>query len=260
MGSCHVLHFSPTGGVLGAATALARGMAGAMGCELEFRDLTRRQMMPPVFAAGDVALLAGPVFGGRMPALMGERLRGAVQTGGKPVPAAVLAVYGNRACEDALLELADWAGAGCGFHVLAGVTAPAEHSMCRSVAAGRPDAADEAQLEDFGRKIAARMRQPHAEVPGLPGNRPYRQWTPMPVTPVTTGVCIACGRCVMRCPTGAITSGKPEEIDPARCILCMRCVSICPVQARSLPEAARQAIARKLASVARVHRENELFL
>ncbi len=138
MGSCHVLHFSPTGGVLRAATALARGMAGARGCELEFWDLTRRQMMPPVFAAGDVALLAGPVFGGRMPALMGERLRDTVQTGGKPVPAAVLAVYGNRACEDALLELADWAGAGCGFHVLAGVTAPAEHLHVPQRGGGAP--------------------------------------------------------------------------------------------------------------------------
>ena len=259
MATCHVLHFSPTGGVLKAATALARGMADAQGHALEYWDLSRRQMMPPAFAAGDVAVLAGPVFGGRMPALMAERLR-VVQAGGLAVPAVVLAVYGNRAYEDALLELADWAGADCGFRVLAGVTALAEHSMCRSVAAGRPDAADETELEAFGWRIAAKMQQPDADVPALPGNRPYRQWTPMPVTPVTTGVCIGCGKCVMRCPTGAITIGKPEEIDPARCNLCMRCVALCPVQARSLPEAAQQAIAQKLASVADVRRNNEIFL
>ena len=54
--------------------------------------------------------------------------------------AVLMCVYGNRAYEDTLVELADTAEK-AGFHVIAAVAAIAEHSVVRRFAAGRPGAA-----------------------------------------------------------------------------------------------------------------------
>lgn len=59
--------------------------------------------------------------------------------------AVTVAVYGNRAYEDALLELNDCVQAQ-GFCPLASAALLAEHSMCRQVAAGRPNAQDAQRL------------------------------------------------------------------------------------------------------------------
>lgn len=66
-----VLHFSPTGGTRRAALLLAQHIAS----EVEEIDLTLPQLPEKEFAPQDVVLVAGPVYGGRLPALMVERLR-----------------------------------------------------------------------------------------------------------------------------------------------------------------------------------------
>ncbi len=58
-------------------------------------------------------------------------------------------------------------------------------------------------------------------------------------TPITRGhieidinVCIFCGMCARRCPTGAIVVTKESrewEIDRLRCCSCNYCVEVCPV-------------------------------
>ena len=63
-------------------------------------------------------------FGGRIPALMAERLK---CTAGKGAAAVTAAVYGNRAYEDALVELND-ALEEQGFEPFASVAVLAEHS------------------------------------------------------------------------------------------------------------------------------------
>ena len=88
----------------------------------------------------DLAVIAMPVFAGRVPALAVERLRMINPHGAK---CAVIAVYGNRAYDDALLELQDVATE-MGFRVIAAVGAVAEHSIIRRYGKGRPDAADSA--------------------------------------------------------------------------------------------------------------------
>ena len=135
------------------------------------------------FAADELAVIAAPVFGGRVPALSVERLRGITAHG---TPAVVVAVYGNRAYEDALLELCD-AAAERGFRVIAAGAFIARHSIVPDIAAGRPDSADFAALERF----AAAVREKLAAAPAAealsavtpPGSRPYREFGGVPMHP-----------------------------------------------------------------------------
>ena len=123
-----VLCFSPTGG-----TAKAAGFtASALAESVETVDLLR-PVTPRTFTAEDTVLIAMPVFGGRIPAYALEQLR-AFQGGN--ARAVTLAVFGNRDFDDALLELNDAADA-AGFKVIASAAPIAEHSMVRSIGAGR---------------------------------------------------------------------------------------------------------------------------
>ena len=99
-GKIDVVHFSPAGNTRKAALLLAQAMAG----RTEEYDLTRPHNTGRSFGPGDVVIVAGPVYGGRLPAVMLERL---AEIQGNGAFAVTLAVYGNRAYEDALIELDD---------------------------------------------------------------------------------------------------------------------------------------------------------
>lgn len=95
-----MLFFSPTGNTLRAARLLAQGLAE----KITEIDLSLPQGEAMHFGENDTVLIAGPVFGGRMPAYFLERL---ARFTGNHTKAITAAVYGNRAYEDALLELND---------------------------------------------------------------------------------------------------------------------------------------------------------
>ena len=107
-----------------------------LGKEVKEVDLSAPDFNGAEFKKDDLVIVAAPAFGGRIPALMAERLK---CTAGKGAAAVTAAVYGNRAYEDALVELND-ALEEQGFEPFASVAVLAEHSMVREVAAGRPDA------------------------------------------------------------------------------------------------------------------------
>ena len=247
-----VLHFSPTGGTRRAALLLAQQIAE----QVEEIDLCRPDTQAHSFGKDDVVLAAGPVYGGRLPALMAERLRAYRGEGARAISAAV---YGGRAYEDALVELDDLLG-GQGFRVIASAALLAEHSIVRPLAAGRPDAQDEAQLAAFGARIAAKLEQGDLAAPHTPGNRPYKEWAGMPTAPQATEACNACGTCARECPAGAISAENPAQTDAARCITCMRCVAVCPQKARALPAPVLQMLGQKLAPFMEKRQENELYL
>lgn len=94
----------------------------------------------------------------------------------------------------------------------------------------------------------------------VPGNRPYRDWKPMPAVALVSDTCVSCGLCAEECPVQAIPKDAPQTTDPAKCILCMRCISLCPEQARRLPDQVQGMLDRKLAPLQQVRRENEWFL
>lgn len=243
------LLFSPTGGTQAVTDALADGPV---------IDLTDRNfdVSAVTLTAGDVALIAVPSYGGRVPVPAAERLN---KVRGNGARAVLICVYGNRAYEDTLVELADLASA-AGFRVVAGVAALAEHSIARQYAAGRPDEADKAVLQEFRTRIRAKLDAGDTTAPALPGNRPYKPGMARAMVPRTSKRCIDCGRCAAACPTGAIDAADPRQTDPARCIGCMRCVRLCPVEARRPDADALAALEQHLAPLCAERKENELFL
>ena len=241
--------FSPTGG----CSKIAAAIAGA-------RMSTRIDLCAPVSPQeipADAPLLAVlPVYGGRLPAVAVQRLR-ALQGNGSPAIAVV--VYGNRAYDDALLELRNTL-ADAGFKVIAAAAFVAEHSIVRSIAPSRPDASDLALAVDFGNAAADKIASGNGSTVCVPGNEEYRPLPQMPVTPIVTDACGGCGMCARKCPVEAIPLNNPRSTDAARCILCMRCVAICPRQARLLPPPAQAAFAERLRAVATEPKQPDLFL
>lgn len=249
----YTAYFSPTGGTKKAALALTSALADTD--RFTEIDLSLPVLAQYTFAADDIIVIAVPVFGGRVPAFALQQL---TTLHGQNTSAIAIAAYGNRAYEDALLELSD-SLTSQSFHVIAAAAILSEHSMLRSVAAGRPDADDLAQLTDFAKKISAKPLTDAPALTNIPGNRPYKDWQPMPVVPKVSDSCICCGLCSATCPTQAIPSGQPHTTDPQKCILCLRCTVVCPKNARSLPQQAQAMICQKLESIKDIYKNNEFF-
>ena len=91
---------------------------------------------------------------------------------GKGKKAVAVAVYGNRAYEDALLELKDILEE-CGFEVTAAAALVAQHSMVPEVGAGRPDEEDQKEILELGRKVREKLEKGSHGAVEIPGNRPY---------------------------------------------------------------------------------------
>lgn len=120
---------------------------------------------------------------------------------------------------------------------VAAIAAIAEHSIMRQYAAGRPDLADEKEIQQFAETIWTKIRNGEAlsEVK-VPGNENYREYHGVPLKPKAGGTCNQCGACAAQCPVGAIDSKNPKNTDKDKCISCMRCLSVCPKHARKLNE------------------------
>lgn len=246
------LVFSPTGGT----QKVTDIVANAMHCESESIDLCRPGFnADDIVISGDVCIIAVPVISGRAPISAIERISALKGDGRKAV---LISVYGNRAFEDALVELQDTAEK-AGFVPVAGIAAIAEHSILRKFAANRPDAADTDELTGFAAKIAEVLENPAKKL-SMPGNRPYKEFKGSAVKPVTNDNCVKCGLCAANCPVSAISAENPRETDLNKCASCMRCIDGCPVKARTLPESVSANVDALLSKVAIQRRNNELFI
>ncbi len=221
-----IIHFSPTHG----GKKIVRAVAEGFGREKRELDLCLREKQSLVLGAGDTAVVAMPVYSGRIPALAAERMR-SIKASGTPIMTVV--VYGNREYDDALLELNDLCEEQ-GFLVVGSAAFTGEHSFHSEVAEGRPDHNDLQQAIEVGRQLKQKLESKNISPPSVKGNRPYKESGRVPFYPVGDENCIECGFCAQWCPAGAIDKKNCRETDGELCIACMRCVKDCPQNARDL--------------------------
>lgn len=228
--TAHLLYFSPTGTTRQIVSAVGRGLAAQ---QVVHHDLTRPGGRCGHIARDSVAVIGTPVYSGRVPELYLQRLQGITAQG---VPAVLVALYGNRAFEDALLELRDISG-DLGFRVIAAGAFIGEHSYStadRPIAAGRPDTGDLASAVRFGMQAANKIAQRNLDTPQIDGHVPYRERVPIGgVAPETDSLsCVLCGKCEDLCPSGAISVSDVVTTRADQCIMCCACVKGCEFQAR----------------------------
>ena len=252
--STYIIAFSPCGGTRAVSEALAAGFSDFV----TYVDLMdrRRNFGEVELSAEDICIVAAPAYGGRAPSAAMDRLR---KIRGNGALAVAVAVYGNRAIEDTLVEVADALTEG-GFHVCAGVSAVAEHSIMQQFAFGRPNRADRTELADFARQIREKLDGGNVDMPALPGNRPYKEIHRVAMNVQAGDGCIGCGTCADHCPVGAIPFTDPGKTIPEICISCMGCVAVCPQQARYADPKLLAASIQRLQAVCEGHKPNELFL
>ena len=235
--SVKLVYFSPTRTTERVLEGIAQGIQAD---NVELLDLTPPAARTREFEESHdgLVIIGAPVYGGRIPPEAVCRLR---RIKGNGTPAVVVAVYGNRAYEDALLELKDLA-AGLGFIPVAGGAFIGEHSYdseATPIASGRPDALDLEKAREFGELIRGKMREMRTldEISSLqvPGDFPYKEWDPpADISPVSDETqCTLCESCASVCPTAAITVGDAVTTDKKACILCSACVKNCSTGARA---------------------------
>ena len=120
------IYFSPTGGV----KKIADLISGQWDCEKIDIDLSKpdKDFSGYRFNKDDLCIAAVPTFGGRVPPPATANLQ---KLNGNGATAILIAAYGNRAYEDALLELKNTVTS-AGFFCAAGIAAVAETFHCTS--------------------------------------------------------------------------------------------------------------------------------
>lgn len=251
------IYFSPTKTSAKIVKAIQKGancpQHGSI--DLTFKSAEKK------FSTDDLLIIGMPVYAGRLPAIAVERFRALK---GNNTPVVAVAVYGNRAYDDALLELCDL----CveqGFTVVASAAFIGEHSFSspdQPIAENRPDQADLQKAEALGETIKTQLAEkPVAAnfIPAeTPGNRPYKPaMNPSAAATDATGKCTGCGVCAAHCPTQAISG---TVTDPDKCIWCAACVKACPTGARQITSEKVQGSALRLFQNCQTRLEPEWYL
>lgn len=251
----HLVYFSPTGNVRKTLLKIAEGL----GCEAIEHDLTpfEARWAKLSFGPEDTVIVGMPVYGGRIPSNSVELFRG---LSAKATPCVFVVSYGGRDFEDALVELQDC----CESRGFIGIGAAAfigEHAFSPTIASGRPDSADRAKMEEFGRAIAAKLGKggPRGRLV-VKGNHPYTKESFIPIGPATSDACNACGECARGCPMQAINPADPKEVDGFRCINCFRCIRSCPKKAKLMDNEKFNSFIPLLMALAAERKEPETFI
>lgn len=253
--SLYEIYFSPTGGTKKVADIMTRAMKN----EVQEIDMIKDpdKMLQTDFLEDDICLIAVPSYGGRIPSVTADKFQKLQAKGTKVI---LVAVFGNRAIDDTLVEMQDILE-NAGFVCVAGVEAVAEHSLMHQFGTGRPDKQDEKELIEFSEQIMQKIetKNDNRRVE-LPGNHNYREYNGVPLKPMANGKCTSCGLCAEECPTGAISKDDPKVTDKEKCISCMHCVAVCPKKARHYNKVMGLIAGKKMKKSCSGRKENKLYL
>lgn len=229
----HLIYFSPTKTTKKIVEQIATGINAH---DVVHYDLTRMEQGLDIQLVDGLAIIGVPVYAGRVPEIFLKRIQ-KLSTNG--VPAVLVVLYGNRAFEDALVELRDVA-ISKGFAVIAAGAFIGEHSYStdkQPIAANRPDVADQQKAKEFGELIAKNLQNGISKTtPKITGDVPYKERVPLGgIAPETdSDLCTLCGTCAKVCPSFVISVDKEVITAAEHCVMCCACVKYCPEKARSL--------------------------
>ncbi|MBC8462960.1 4Fe-4S binding protein [Candidatus Bathyarchaeota archaeon] len=255
-----LVYYSPTGTGKRTVEAIGKGMG--IGYDVIDLTLPDAEIKSHSLARDELAIIAAPVYSGRIPQVAVNRIK---TVKGDDTPAVLVAVYGNRAFDDALIELKDITEE-FGFLAVAGSAFIGQHSFDSEetpIATGRPDRDDINKAKDFGAKVMEKIKG-RGKVPDLevPGNRPYRKGGGGdPRSPETdSDSCILCGMCARVCPTGCVEVTEIVETQKEKCTACTACVQNCPTGARHWAHEGILKAAKWLSTEHGARREPEVFI
>ena len=262
--SAKLVCFSPTGTSRAVLQGISRGLEQE---SREFVDITRPEArtQPLHLSEDELFVLAVPVYMGRVPALLTAWIQ---MIRAQNTPVVCVVVFGNRAYDDALLELANLLKSrGC--VPIAGGAYVGEHSFSNPglpTAEGRPDASDLRHAEDFGRRISEKLLSipsiHQVSEPEFPGDYPYGGITELwSVDFIEVGEeCTQCGTCADVCPVGAIDLEESRLIDKEKCFTCCACIKSCPQGARRMKAGQVMDVAIRLNQLFTERKDPVLFL
>jgi ferredoxin len=211
------------------------------------------------FGSEDFVILGIPVYSGRVPNLAKNIIS---SMHGKETPIALIATYGNRNYDDALLELKTIMQSN-GFLAIAAAAFVAEHSVVQKFGAGRPNDDDLKVVTMFsellGDKIAGWDAKNHSDLQ-VKGNPNYREYKSILIKPHAKSSCTQCGLCSKNCPASAISQDNPKKTDRDKCVTCVRCIRICPSKARNFYYFERVIAEKSLKKLCSDYKQPEIFL
>ena len=131
-------------------------VAGLLANEAEsYNWLWEEYRKPLKIKEADTLLFAMPVYGGYIPSFCAELVKNLV---GNNTPAIIMAVYGNRHFDNALIQAKDLLQTQ-GFKVIAAGAFVAEHSIFPKVGFGRPNVDDYKAMETFADKCKELLKR-----------------------------------------------------------------------------------------------------
>lgn len=262
--SINLIFFSPTNNTKKIVQSIAKGTGISSVKEIDLTYCVKKAE-EKIEIENQLVIIGAPVYRGRISEDALERLK---IIKAKNSFAIVVAIYGNRGYDDALLELKDLVQT-IGFEVFSAAAFIGEHSFSNEnnkIAHARPDNKDLNFAENFGKQSYDKIMSSNEinvnENLNIPGNFPYKLNDKMPIFLLHTNdeSCSLCGRCVEVCPVDAVSLNNKIITDNTKCILCSACIKNCKNNAREFNDFALIKMIEGLVAICQDRKEPETFL